>query len=276
MGLGLDFFGSLLSGGDIGQSLIGDISGGDPSKIFGSKPKVAPYVPVDLATETGKSLAGDLGNYDAVAALLNKIIPGFTDQIAQGSQNALSELQGQIPADVAEQVQRSDAYKALEGGYGGTAMSKALTARDLGLTSVNLMQMGNNTAQVWSNIAEGGFSPWEISAGQEAGTTATNNAGIQTNQQFKYNVKAAPDPSTAGQFALDQHIGDQFLSFGLGAAGGAIAGAGSTAGAGTLQYDPASGRYVASNATISPGGIPYGYVPNDFRSTSTWGGGAGG
>jgi len=265
-GLGFDFFGSLLSGGDIGESLINNIDPTGGKDIFGSRPEVADYVPVDLSAETGKAIAGNLKNYDAVTALLNKIIPNFSETVSTGMGNALSELRGELPDDVAAQIQRSSAYKALQGGYGGTGMSKALTARDLGLTSLNLTQMGNNTAQVWSQIAEGGYSPWEVSTGQQAGTTAENNAGIQGNKQLKFNVAASPDPAVAGHFALDQHIGDQFMSFGLGAAGGLIAGGGGTPQP-SYAYDPRTGSYVPVSSSAPA-------TSSDFRYNSTWGGGA--
>lgn len=248
-------------GGDPGANLVDAIGGG--ADIFGSRPQVAPFVPVDLGAETAKATASNLVNYDSITALLDKIIPGFSDQVSQASTNTLSELQGQLPPDVAAQVQRSTAYQALQGGYSGTGMAKALTARDLGLSSLNLTQMGNNSAQLWSNIAEQAYSPFTVSTGQQASTTAANNAGTQAQQQYQFNVNASPDPAAAGTFALDNQIGQQFLSFGLGAAGGAIAGGGASAPAAATgyptqynspgyQYNPYTGQYVG-NSGYNPG-----------------------
>jgi hypothetical protein len=256
--------------------LIGDISGGDPSRIFGKRPDVAPFVPVDLSAETAKAVSANLENFDSITALLDKYIPGFSDMLQQGTTNALSELQGKLPQDVQDQVQRSSAFAALQGGFGGTAMGHALTARDLGLTSLNLTQLGGNAAQLWSQYAETGYGPFTISTGQQAGTTAANNAGTQATQQFQFNVDAAPDPATAGLFMLDQHIGDQFMSFGLGAAGGAIAGVGSSlpktnapTGTGTWLYNPATGQYTPTAASTTSGA--------NYTVQPTWGqiGGAG-
>src|SRR4051812_32914390 len=98
-------FGGLF--GDAGQEFV-DLQGG-PDKVFGTKPDVAPYVPVDLSAETGKAVAGNLENYSSITDLLNKLIPGFSDMLSQGASNTASELRGEVPADVAAQVQRGAA-----------------------------------------------------------------------------------------------------------------------------------------------------------------------
>lgn len=268
--LGLDFFGALLSGGDIGESLIGDISGGDPSRIFGKKPEVAPFVPVDLTEETAKAVAGNLENLPDIKELLDRLIPNFSEMLAEGTKNALALERGEVPTDVQESLLRSDAYKAQQGGFAGTPMKRALSLRDFGLTSLQGLTLGGNMAQLWSDIAEKAYGPFTVSTGQQAGTTAANNAGIQANEQFKFNVEAAPTPSVLGHFLLDQHIGDQFMSFGLGAAGGAIAGGGAGVGFGGATaapavpgytYDPRTGQYTNTGGSA------------DWRTSATWGGG---
>lgn len=257
-------FGGLF--GDAGQNFV-DLQGG-PDKVFGTKPDVAPFVPVNLSDETGKAVAADLANLPDISALLDKVIPGFSDLLAQGTANTASELRGELPADVAAQVQRSSAYRALQGGYAGTGMSHALAARDLGRTSLDLTQLGNNSAQLWSNLAEQAYSPFTISTGQQAGTTAANNAGTQANKQFQFNVNAAPDPGALGTFNVDAALGQQLLSFGLGAAGGAIGGGGGGGGGGSAQaptgYNYNSGVY--SPNVVSPTGNSV-----DWRQNATWG-----
>lgn len=266
-------FGGLF--GDAGQEFV-DLQGG-PDKVFGTKPSVAPYTPVDLSAETGKAVAGNLANYSSITDLLNQIIPGFTDMLTQGTANTNAELAGQLPPDVAAQVQRGAAYKALQGGYGGTPMAHALGARDLGLTSLNLMQQGTNSAQLWSNLAESAYSPFTVSTGQQASTTAANNAGIQAQQQYQNNVNAAPDPGALGIFNVDAALGQQMLSFGMAAAGGAMGGGGG----GSAQANP----YNVSGAALNnlQGQSQYQYDPNtgqynghslggNYATAPTWGG----
>lgn len=76
-------------------------------------------------------------------------IPGYKEGQAQRTQNAMSLLRGELPPDVAAQIQRNTASKALTGGYAGSQVARNLTARDLGRTTMDLQNAG---AQQFSNI----------------------------------------------------------------------------------------------------------------------------
>lgn len=225
-------FGALVGGlwGDAGKNFV-DLQGG-PDKVFGTKPKVADFTPVDLGAEQNKVTSTNLDNADSIMAMLDKFVPGFTDMIKQGTDNSLSMLKGEIPQDVQDQVQRTDAFQSLMGGFAGTGMSHALSARDFGRTSLDMIQAGTNSAQLWSKLAETSYSPFILNTSQQAGTTAANNAGQQAHDQFQFNVDAAPDPGALGTFNLDTALGMKMLDFGMGAAGGAIGGAGGAAAGG--------------------------------------------
>jgi hypothetical protein len=57
--------------------------------------------------------------------------------------NAAAMMSGQIGADVQANLARSSAMQALQGGFGASSeMGRGLTARDLGLTSLDLQQRG--------------------------------------------------------------------------------------------------------------------------------------
>jgi hypothetical protein len=57
--------------------------------------------------------------------------------------NAAAMMSGQISADMQANVARSSAMRALQGGFGASSeMGRGLTARDLGLTSLDLQQRG--------------------------------------------------------------------------------------------------------------------------------------
>lgn len=73
---------------------------------------------------------------------LNQSIPGYSALQAKRSAVASDMLNGSIPADVAQQIQRNTAARALSGGYGGSQAGSNLTARDLGLTSLDLINRG--------------------------------------------------------------------------------------------------------------------------------------
>jgi hypothetical protein len=70
--------------------------------------------------------------------------------------NAAAMMSGQISADVQANLARSSAMRALGGGFGaGSQMGRGLAARDLGLTSLDLMRQGAelNDAQRRLNYA---------------------------------------------------------------------------------------------------------------------------
>lgn len=247
---------------------------GGPDKVFGTKPQVAPFEPLSLNQAQAQAVSTNLGNSQSIMAMLDRFVPGFTDMIRQGTSNSLSLEHGIIPADVQAQVQRSDAYQALMGGFSGTDMSKALSARDFGLTSLNLQQMGANSAQQWAKLAESSYSPFMITTGQQAAATAANNAGQQATQQYQYNVNAAPDPGAAGIFNLQAALGSQALSIGTGFLGGAIGGRGASLGSrgsSALSGGSTGGSWYG-NASGTPS---YQYNPSTFAyqlmPQQTWG-----
>lgn len=214
---------------------------GGSKKVFGEKPEVAGYTPTDLSTEAGRAVQGNLGNMDSITALLNRILPGYSDMLSQGSKNTQAQLRGEIPKDVQDQVRRSSAFKALSGGYGGSGMSKALTARDFGLTSLDMMERGTNAAQRWSGMAQSSVAPFTVTAAQQGDMTMRNNLYKQITEQMKFNTAAAPDPGAAGQFNLQNALGSMAASFGFSAALGGMGG-----GSGQQQMNQPQGNNWAS------------------------------
>lgn len=241
--------------GNAGQNL-------NPTDVFGTKPGVAPYTPVNLSNETATAIAGNLSNVDAMTQYLDSIAPGFSDILKQGFSNTLDELKGIVPQDVQSWFARSDAGKALQGGFGeGGSMRHYLTARDVGNTSLGLTQIGTNSAQQWTQLAEQAYSPWTTSTSQQAAVTAANNLGQQTQKQMEFNVAAAPDPTALGLFnfntgqnaaknsittAQDQQQLALAAMFG-GSLGNKVPGIPG------YTYNPSTGNY-ASNAWQNPGG----------------------
>ncbi len=246
----------------LANMVIGSAGGGNA--VFGSKPDVAPFVPTDLGAEAKKAADANLANQPDIQAVLEKILPGFGQMISQGSKNTLSLLKGEIPQDVQDAVKRQSAYKAFRGGYGGSQMSNALTARDLGLTSLDLTGRGQNSAQQWAAISQGAQAPYTLSAGQQADVTTRNSLYDQAVKQFSFNVAAAPDPSAAGLFNLTSAIGSTAASFGMGSALGGIGGGraaqGPVAGGGNYSYAYPAPTYSYGYPTSNPSGTaPYGW-----------------
>lgn len=209
---------------------VDEAGGGD--KVFGTKPGTAAYTPTDLGAEANKAVKSNISNYDDILALLNRIVPGYSDQQNKASKNTLSMLRGEIPKDVQDYVQRSSAFRSLMGGYAGSPMSHAATARDLGRTSLDLMGAGNNSAQLWAGIAEGSAKPFMVTAPEQAEGTFRNNLYSQITEQNRMNVEAAPDPSAAGIFNLQTAMGAMAASWGMSSALGGMKGSGGAAAGG--------------------------------------------
>lgn len=76
-------------------------------------------------------------------------IPGYQQGQAQRTLNAMSLLRGELPPDVAAQIQRKAAGQAVQGGYAGSAAGRNLVARDIGRSSLD---MSNQGAQQFANI----------------------------------------------------------------------------------------------------------------------------
>lgn len=249
-----------------------DAAKDNAAAIFGTKPKVADFVPVDLGAEQSKALASNQGNADDIVSMLDKFVPGFSDILKQGLGTSASLMRGEIPQDVQDQVKRSDAFQSLMGGFAGTGMSKALTARDFGRTSLDLQQAGANSAQLWTKLAESSYSPWMVTTAEEASQTAANNAGAQATQQYQYNVDAAADPSKLGLFNLQTAQNQQQQSQ-VSSIAGLLAGLGSTqlSGVGSSGAGGAApgGNTTIYNGTLAPvgnyggGGTPgFAYNPS--------------
>jgi hypothetical protein len=85
--------------------------------------------------------------------LLEQSNPYIFEQQEAAGRNNLAMLRGVLPADVAAQVQRNAAAISTAGGYGaGSGAGRANAARNLGLTSLDLMRYGDESARQWADL----------------------------------------------------------------------------------------------------------------------------
>lgn len=161
--------------------------------------------------------------------MLETSIPGYAAGQKLRVQNATDFLRGEIPVDVQQQIQRSTTARALEGGYGGSGMGRNLTARDLGLTSVDLMGRG---AQQFAGII--GSTPMASLANY---TWSPQQIAALREQERRDRMAAS--------FAAEQAIGGSELwgrqlqqvgdKIGMSAIGGGAAGGGGGGGGGGIS-----------------------------------------
>jgi hypothetical protein len=194
-------------------------------QIFGKKPKVAPWQNVSIGPGALKTNLADFPQISQLGDLysnylqdsISKVLPEYKNILAEGGQTTQDILQqadplikGQLPDDVKSAVERSSAYESLMSGTAGSSMAKGLTARDLGLTSLDLMKQGTsmagqagNAMQRWNQIASSTIydpSQMFVTPAQQAAIDMKNEEMKQAVQQNRFNVAAAPDPTAQGLY----------------------------------------------------------------------------
>jgi hypothetical protein len=240
---------------------LGSLFGG----LFGGKkPKVPELKPIDFAKEQQQAIqqniaalqpATELAQKTTAAeqsqleAQLRRAIPGYDQLVQQAGANIGAALRGEISPEVSAQVQRSTAGRALSGGFGaGSGFGRALTARDLGLTGMQIQNQGLAQAQnfIQQQRAFGMVQPFSVSS--MFITPAQRIGAIQQQKQLQYGrdltaaqVAAAPSP-------MQQAAQTAFTNFG-GVAGGALS-----------QYGMYQGLMAQNPANLysaPPSGSPY-------------------
>ena len=266
------------------------------NSIFGSTPKVPTFKPVDIgqaqksaigentaALPGAESLASSATtfNQSQIAKMLEQNDPGFAGQSASIGKNISSEVAGQIPSDVSDALQKSTAAQALTGGFGGSGLSGNLLAKDLGLTSLDLIGMGTSSAESWASTVDKLFAPGNMDvtsmfiSPQQQFQAETANAENQFNAQWLQNqVAAQPNPVTSGLFHFAVNEGNQIASTAASAYGGGSGGGGGSVFGGGDGSDGSDGWAGTFGAGGGPGG--FGAAGDDFGAAGSGGGAAAG
>jgi hypothetical protein len=194
--------------------------------VFGGRPKYQRWQDVSLDKSQQGAIDANLAalpgmeklaegvnvfNQEQLTQLLNSVMPGWSDMTKQAGKNIASELKGEIPTDVAQALQSSDAAKALTGGFGGSGLAGNLTARDLGITSLNLMQQGQSSLESWSAMIDQMFAPGMMNVGsmfispqQEFESLFKNQMGKFGQSNMMAGAAAMPDPVTGALVNMGQ------------------------------------------------------------------------
>ena len=103
--------------------------------------KFEQFISPENATATLDTLSKSV--FQTRQQLLAQADPRALELSAIADENAAALMSGRISADVQANVARSSAMRALQGGFGASSeMGRGLAARDLGLTSLDLMKTG--------------------------------------------------------------------------------------------------------------------------------------
>lgn len=240
----------------------------------GKKPKVPEWQDIQLQQEQQKAisanqqalpgasaLARDVNTFNQaeLERMLEQAIPGY--QSILGKQRGIieSQLRGEIPEDVQRQIQRQTAFGALQGGFGGSEMGRNLTARDLGLTSLQLTNQAVDSATRWMQNTQAMRMPGQfdvtsmfVTPTQMFQATFQNQMQAFQRDTFAAKIAAAPEPWAAhmGQ-ALDS-IADTALGM-LSGMGGGMMGGGGGGGIGGMSTSGGGGMtFQAPQQSTSP------------------------
>lgn len=212
--------------------------------IHGRKPEIAPFIPTDPIQQLQALLKGETGAFPQITQLsnlyqnymlgaLNQAIPGFTDLMKQGGENAaqteknaLALQQGQLPPEDIAAMFRTSAAQNLGSGLLGSPAGNANALRNLGIGVLQGQQMGaqlaetgTNAAQRWAQIASGTILPPSQQLYSPEWFTnfmAQQHQAEQATRQMRYNVAAAPDPAWADRAKMFASI----VGMATGAGGG--------------------------------------------------------
>lgn len=136
--------------------------------------------------------------------LIADVNPFQIAQQQQAGRNNLDMLSGRMPADVMAATQRNSAYAALQGGYGATSsMGQAAQARNLGLTSLDLMAAADQSAQNWArNIFDTQINGLQVTSGQVADALGVKASDVMNiNQANNVNLLTAQSDLAKQQLA---------------------------------------------------------------------------
>jgi hypothetical protein len=248
--------------GGAGISAAGSLLGG----LFGGrKPKIPELKPINFEAEQRQAIQQNIASLESATDLaqrttqaeqtqleaqLRRAIPGYDQLVQQASKNIGAALAGEISPEVSAQVQRSTAGRALMGGYAGTGAGRALTARDLGLTSMQLQNQGLAQAQnfIQQQRTFGMVQPFSVSS--MFITPAQRIGAIQEQQARQYGRDVTAAQVAAAPSPFQQSVGT------------ALSNVGNIAGGALMQY----GMY---NAMMANSPAAYGTTPGGMPSVSS-------
>lgn len=198
-------------------------------------------------------LAGSVNQFGAQQARsqYEQNLPGYDEMMATASGDILSNLRGQVPADVLNELAQGSAERGIATGVSGSANAGAQYLKALGLTSIGLQDKGQQ--QLTSAIQRTPTSPLFNVASQLVSPNDEQAARMAANM-----YAAAPNPRAAGEEAIRNAQAAIRAGAGGGGpggvnltgAGGPPANAGPTSGLPTTVY-PGTNQAIPGTGTAS-------------------------
>ena len=163
-------------------------------------PKFNPVATVNPGVEAGRAIRGNIQRFGDVSKLgsevnafnqselekmLESAMPGYKNLVGGIASKIGGFLNGEIPKDVSDAIGRNSAWQSMSGGYGGSGMGRNLVARDLGLTSLQMMEKGVDVGSRWLATARGALTAPQFDVGNMFLTPAQQIAAKQGNANIE-------------------------------------------------------------------------------------------
>lgn len=130
--------------------------------------------------------------------VLETSLPGYQGRKESQLATIDSWLGGNVPQDVINQIQRSGAARSFGGGYSGSGLHRNLEARDLGLSSLDMIMRGMDAASGMNRETAALEMPDMVSVQDYAGPSTNellNIRGSEREQRIAGLVGAANAPT---------------------------------------------------------------------------------
>ncbi len=223
----------------------------------------------DLARDTTRAQS------DILLETLRRTIPRFDEIFAKESQNTSDFLSGVIPQDVQNAIARKSGSRAVAGGFGYGSARTNLEARDLGLTSLDIMKTGMDTGGRWLQQAAALTTPavFNISSMFLNPTQIYQMENEQNLQQFQrqFAKNQIDNPYKFNNILSKQFIdtGNEIDKIGTSVLSAYVGGLAGGAGGGGGQTQPPPGTFGAGGSPYSGNGQAYSFDPT-FGSGASW------
>lgn len=255
------------------QALLGLAATGIGAALgSGKKPKLPDWNPIDVTKVQNDTIKGNIANFDdarqlanntteadqsSLEALLRRAIPGYDEIIKKTGAAISSGLSGELPADVTSKVLQHSAERSLSGGFSDSGASRALTARDLGTTSYDIISKSIKDASSFiSNQRGSGMvnptsaSTMFLTPAQRVGFAFNNaNAAYQSQTANAYN-DAAPSPLSSAVGGILTNIGGSMFGSAMQSSWNNSYGSTGTASSGWGSYQPGIFGSVAPSSYL--------------------------
>lgn len=194
-----------------------------------------------------EKLASATNTYNAaeLQKMWQNILPQYNAMLSTASGNIMDQLQGNIPLDVSQAVQRSSASHALAGGFGEGGMKENLVARDLGLTSLDISNRALSSMQSFLATLKSTSLPTPMSPAtmmftpeQRYTMQAQENMRAYQSELLRTKIATLPNPTNAAIGGWLSDTGQMMEGAGMMGLAGGMGGGGSPRASGDMGGGP--------------------------------------